>query len=80
MGCGLLPGPSWAPRPFEGQCPAELAGWAGRHYGHDSAQAEVNKQHPVWWLQQWQSSALQVKASPSSGAREPAWLRAHPPP
>ena len=44
-GRGLLPGPSWAPRPFEGWPLAQLPGRAGGHYGHDSAQAEVNEQH-----------------------------------
>lgn len=29
VGCGLLPGSSWAPGPFEGRRPAELAGQAG---------------------------------------------------
>lgn len=53
VGLGLLLGPSWAPRPFEDLRPAELAGQGDRHYGHDSAQAEVNEQHPARWPQQW---------------------------
>lgn len=40
----LLPNLSCISGPFEGQRPAELAGWPVGYYGHDSAQAEVNKQ------------------------------------
>lgn len=55
--------PSWAPGPFEGRRPAEVAGQAGRHYGHDSAQAEVNKQHPALRPQEWRRLALRVSGS-----------------
>lgn len=59
--CLAPPGPPPPrPGPFEGRHLAKLVGQAGWHYGHDSAQAGVNEQHPARW-QRW---ALGVKASP----------------
>lgn len=54
IGQSLPPNLFCLSEPFEGWRPAELAGWAVWYYGHDSAQAEVNKQSLAQWLPQGQ--------------------------
>lgn len=61
VGHSLLPNLSCTSGPFEGQRPAELTAWADWYYGHDSAQAEVNKQSSA------QQLVLRVKAIKAPG-------------
>lgn len=80
VGHSLLPKVSYICKPFEGQRPMELAGWAGWYCGHDSAQAEVNNQSSAQQLQWcWCSGSRLSEPQAGLASDRRAWQATCPP-